>query len=472
MVQPFSLLHRPALRRRGSAAAALTEPEPDAHVDAIETSTFSRLTLRWESAGACLPSAYQVQLSLSSDFTSQTITHRTSDPGTSWQLEFDLLPEREYAWRVAAVQGDMLGPYSETRHFWVIDRPVSDNTPGRISGTIWEDVCDNELGSDGSMGSTCVMGPELFPIGNGIRESGEPPLAYVGVRFRQGACGGTGGIMVPETTTSADGSYSRQLLAGAYCVELTEGRPDQGFTNDGYWTAPIQTRGYSPPVAIAVAITAGQVMDDLNFAYDPLFGSSAYEGRISGRIWNDVDGDGHVDDGEPGIDNVHFWMNRTDGECDPEWSLSTSHGMETADDGSYAFHSLDTGTYCLIVDPDYPGNVQEGVELTYGAWTPPWTGDGLVIARITLGAGQIRDDVNFGWQHYDQIRTPTLPPRTVTPYQAVTPPTPTSRFHLMPTNTHPALTIIPTNTHPPVQVQPTPKPRYHILTPTPPTPRW
>ena len=44
---------------------ALTEPEPDAHVDAIETSTFSRLTLRWESAGACLPSAYQVQLSLS-----------------------------------------------------------------------------------------------------------------------------------------------------------------------------------------------------------------------------------------------------------------------------------------------------------------------------------------------------------------------------------------------------------------------
>lgn len=435
----------------------LTEPEQDALVDAIEVFLFSRLTLRWQSAGACLPSAYQVQLSLNSDFAGQTVTHRTGDPGTSWQLEFDLVGNLDYFWRVAGVEQNTVGPYSETRHFTVIDRPVSDNTPGIINGTIWEDLCDNGLGSDGSIGPTCVIGPELFPIGDGIQEPGEPPLADVGVRVRQGACGDTGGIMVPETTTSADGSYSRVLAAGTYCVELTEGRPDHCFTNEGYWTAPIQT--VWPPPSVSVTIAAGQVIDDLNFAYDPLFGSSAYEGQISGKVWNDVDGDGHVDDGEPGMDNVHFWMKRTDGECDPEWSVSTSHGMETADDGSYAFHSLDAGSYCLIVDPNYLGNLQEDAGLWNGAWTPPWSGDGLVVARINLGVGQIRNDVNFGWQYDDQIQTPTFSPPTVTPpavtpRQVIVPPTPTSRFQFMPTPT-PPYQILPTNTHRPFVPMPT-----------------
>ena len=161
---------------------------------------------------------------------------------------------------------------------------------------------------------------------------------------------------------------------------------------------------------------------------EPILSPAPISGSIIGLVWHDLcsnidhggapppgcivaaDASGFVANGileanESGIQGVQLSLGQ--GFC-PSGGLATT---TTGPNGRFTFSDLDPGVYCVSADDS---NHQPGV------WTYPITegrtGDGSIV--VTLGSGELKDGVNFGWDYL------LLPP-TATPEPEATPvPTP------------------------------------------------
>jgi hypothetical protein len=172
----------------------------------------------------------------------------------------------------------------------------------------------------------------------------------------------------------------------------------------------------------------------------------AATGSITGRIWHDLcaaPGEGQpnpdqppegcvtdaqggyrangIQEGdEPGIEGLEVSLGV--GACPSTGYASTT----TNSDGSFTFAELETGSYCLIVDPAHPRNSQI---LLPGEWTAGLAdASGLISMTINLGQGQTYTAESFGWDFqflpvYEPPPTETVSP-TETPEFTETP-TPT-----------------------------------------------
>ncbi len=80
----------------------------------------SAVTLEWNYPDpSCQPEGYRIDLSLNRDFSTLDVTGGTGNPNTSWAPADPLEPATEYFWRIAAINGTTLGPYStEIRSFF------------------------------------------------------------------------------------------------------------------------------------------------------------------------------------------------------------------------------------------------------------------------------------------------------------------------------------------------------------------
>lgn len=138
------------------------------------------------------------------------------------------------------------------------------------------------------------------------------------------------------------------------------------------------------------------------------------EGLIGGRVWHDLcavgggeggapvaPSEGCVADpsggfrangvpepGEPGIAGVVVTLGAS--EC-PSTGLAEAI---TGADGAYQFDALPAGTYCVAVDPLREPNTSI---LIPGGWTAPGVEEGRIT--VTLGPGEIRRDIHFGWDY-------------------------------------------------------------------------
>ena len=82
--------------------------------------------LEWEYPDpACEPEGYQIILSKTRDFSVIDITGGTGNPNTSWMPADPLEPATEYFWRVAAMHGATVGPYSQELRSFFTD-PICD----------------------------------------------------------------------------------------------------------------------------------------------------------------------------------------------------------------------------------------------------------------------------------------------------------------------------------------------------------
>ena len=105
-------------------------------------------------------------------------------------------------------------------------------------------------------------------------------------------------------------------------------------------------------------------------------------GCIGNRVWNDLNGNGVQDAGEPGIPGVTVTLTDFD---DNVFATTT-----TNDDGLYEFCNLPAGSYISIV-----GNGPDGSTIS----TP-------VQDYISLGEGEIYEDADFGfWLEIDPCDT-------------------------------------------------------------------
>ena len=157
---------------------------------------------------------------------------------------------------------------------------------------------------------------------DGVQGPGEPGLGGVTVELRDGA-----GNVVDTDVTAADGSYSLTGAPGDYDVVVVASSVPVG-TNSGTQLTP------TTPASVAVTLISNEIRDDLDFGY-------ATTASIGDTIFNDLDGDGVQDPGEPGLDGVTVEL--FDG-------VSTTT-VVTGPNGDYVFDGLAPGDYSVSVDP-------------------------------------------------------------------------------------------------------------------------
>jgi hypothetical protein len=75
--------------------------------------------LIWDYPDPCVPQGYRIDLSTDSTFADTSLSGGTGNPSTRWFPGDDLTDCTTYYWRVAAINGTTLGPFSITRNFMV-----------------------------------------------------------------------------------------------------------------------------------------------------------------------------------------------------------------------------------------------------------------------------------------------------------------------------------------------------------------
>ncbi|MEM7393307.1 MAG: SdrD B-like domain-containing protein, partial [Verrucomicrobiota bacterium] len=171
--------------------------------------------------------------------------------------------------------------------------------------------------------------------GNGIQDPGEPGLD--GVRVDLIAPGldtrfGTPDDVVVEFQFTANGGVYlfTGVTAGDYRVVVQDGpgTPLNGLN-------PVVGLQSFPGVSPIVTIAGGEVITFIDFGYQ------GYTGSIGDLIWRDLNGDGVVQAGEPGIPGVTVNLIGLSGS-----QLATA---TTDSDGRYQFSGLPGGFYFVTV---------------------------------------------------------------------------------------------------------------------------
>lgn len=208
--------------------------------------------------------------------------------------------------------------------------------------------------------------------GDGIQDAGEAGFDGVTVELLDG-----NGAVVSTTTTSGGGSYSFEgLPAGSYTVRVVSSTLPAGL-------APTHDAdGVATPYTATVTLAAGEDRSDLNFGFRKLI-------TLGDRVWNDHDGDGAQDAGEPGLNDVTVQLLDSASNV-----LATT---VTSGDGSYSFPNLAAGVIYKIrvVAP-------AGMAPTYDV-------DGTATPNIaTVAAADSLSGIDFGYRTTARPGTGTI----------------------------------------------------------------
>ncbi len=213
--------------------------------------------------------------------------------------------------------------------------------------------------------------------GDGNQDAGEPGIQNVTLVLYDDANGNGvidgGDTQIASTTTDADGRYLfDDLPPGDYIVDVT----DDNNVATGLLTTPPEPR--------AVTLAVGQDFLDADFGYNEP------DGEIGDFVWNDLDGDGIQDGGEPGIENVTLELYRdTNGNGSVDSGETLLATTSTDDAGAYLFEGLEPGDYVVVVTDD-------NTVINGGLTTPPEP------RASTLTPGSLQDlTVDFGYDQED-----------------------------------------------------------------------
>jgi hypothetical protein len=208
--------------------------------------------------------------------------------------------------------------------------------------------------------------------GNGARDAGEPGTAGVVVQLvnADGTDAKNKATQLPiRATTAADGRYSIQAPNGTFSLRLP--------------TLPagtIQTTAF-PPNTLT---TSGAIIPPIDLGTFRTF-------DVAGRVYDDLNGNGVADAGEPGVANIVVRLTTAGG-------AATAFAATTAADGSYAIRGVGPGTFRVT-----PGLVAGQVFTTPGGPTTLVATSGLSVpaAVSTFGVfrtatvrGLVFEDVN------------------------------------------------------------------------------
>lgn len=146
---------------------------------------------------------------------------------------------------------------------------------------------------------------------------------------------------------------------------------------------------------VGIASIEGMIWHDL------CANTSSEEELPAGCVINEITGgliaNGLLETGEPGLPDVNVELGF--GPC-PSFGLAK---ITTDYGGRYSFQGLLPGEYCVSAnfgEKHLPASVEPGI------WTNPASG----MHMLTLGSGEVRKDVNFGWDFLNSPAAPTQEP--------------------------------------------------------------
>jgi len=446
------------------AAPFLQSPEDSSTQYAVDSLAGHRPWLVWTPGGACQPTEFLVELLTDPESGPAVISHRTGGPEAEWKMDQDLQVGVTYFWRVAAMLGETVGPFSAPWSFTTIGIP--DGQPGAVMGRVWSDVCARPPGWD--WGDPIPAGCEVREGGlsaNGEMDAGESGLAGVTVSYTSGTCPpGTGAVQ--ESLTDASGDYLIYLPPGSYCVWLDSSAGNNAAALGGD-RPTYPACFYDTMDPCSVTLTDGQILSGFNFGWERPTVETGALGSISGTVWRDTNANGLHNASEPGLANVEVRLT-----CVGCPGAGTPTFTSTDSQGNYTFGSLASATYSVEVAKEFPAN--SGI-LTSGGWTRPPVSGTWAAVQIVLAGGEDRGGVDFGWSSLTLLRPPFrllptlqffLPIKTIQFYRAPTPTlTPTPRtLYIMPSATPRTIYIQPTL--PPPIIRPTQPPIIALPTAT------
>ena len=231
-----------------------------------------------------------------------------------------------------------------------------------------------------------TIGDQLFLDQNrdGVQSVGEPGIPNVTVLLYtagpDGIPGNADDVLVKTSTTTSNGTYSFSGVApGNYYVKIDTTSLPAGLAINPASSNP------SP----LLTVTSGQVYLKADF---PFVNASSSSAIIGDAVWSDVNGNGLLDPGEPGIGGVTLALKGpgTDGILGTADDTSIANAT-TAADGSYHFSAVSPGTY--LVNVTDTGSKLTGYTLSIGAQsnTNP-------SAPISVAGGDVYVNADFGYR--------------------------------------------------------------------------
>jgi hypothetical protein len=232
--------------------------------------------------------------------------------------------------------------------------------------------------------------------GNGVFDAGEAGMA--GVTVSLSGTDALGQAITATTITAADGTYSfttdtsgNPLPPGIY--QVTETPPSgcvAGTTSVGTVNGATDGTVVSTGTIGSIVLTSGQNGINYNFAeLEPV--------TIAGMVYQDLNGNGALDAGEPGFANVTLTLTGTNGQ-----GQSVTATTVTAADGSYTFSTDSNGNVLLsgtyqITETTPAGYVQ--VAANVGMVNSTLDGREAApgqISAIVMAPGQNGSSYDFG----------------------------------------------------------------------------
>ncbi|HEX7379508.1 MAG TPA: SdrD B-like domain-containing protein, partial [Pirellulales bacterium] len=211
--------------------------------------------------------------------------------------------------------------------------------PPSIAGTVFTDVNDNGTFDTGDVG---IAGRTVFIDQDG---SGKADGAN------------------PQTTTDSVGNFTFSgLAAGSYTV-------DEVLPSGGTLTTPAQT----------VTVTTGQTTSGVVFGELP---------SISGTVFADLNGNGTMDTGEPGLAAQTVFLN-IDGSGKPD---SSNPSTTTDASGKFAFGTEPAGSY--TVEEVLPDNVTLSTPAQTVTANAGSTASGVLFGELPSITGTVFTDTN------------------------------------------------------------------------------
>ncbi len=448
---PWSEIRRLTIMDACSDASGLTAPSLEWPEDgstqyAVESLAGHRPTLGWVPTGACQPTEFLVELFTDPESGPVLVSHRTGGPATRWTVDQDLQVGVTYFWHVAAMLGEIIGPFSDLRTFTTIGVP--EGQPGAVMGRVWSDVCVRPPGWQ--WGDPIPAGCEVREGGlsaNGVMDAGEAGLGGVTVNYTLGACP-PGADAVLEAVTDGGGDYLIYLSPGSFCVWLDASAGNNAAVlASGRLTHP--ACAYDSMDPCTVEISDGEIVSGFNFGWEVPVSDALALGSISGTVWRDTNANGLHNASEPGLANVEVRLS-----CVGCPGAGTPAFTTTDAQGDYSFGSLASATYSVEVAKEFPAN---GGILTSGGWTRPPVSGTWASIQIVLAGGEDRGGVNFGWSFLSLFRPAFQLLPTLQFFQVL----PTLQLYLAPTPTPPTFYVMPSAT-PRIYIRPTPTPTKAI----------
>jgi hypothetical protein len=221
---------------------------------------------------------------------------------------------------------------------------------GPIGDTIWSDANGNGVQDPGELGIGGVTVNLYFDDGDGVFEPG------------------TGDVLISTDVTDAAGQYLfNDLPPGSFWVSVV---PPGGYTQTGDPSQPgvpcttCDNRGYTT----LTPIDPSDLTMDFGYRNPAL-------ADVSGTVWNDTNGNGIQDPGEPGIPGVTVCLVNSSGV--------TVACTTTDPSGNYTFPDVPPGNYTVVVTDT--NNVLNGYNLTSGLDEIPITVAGTNISDVDFG---------------------------------------------------------------------------------------